>query len=50
VNEVELREEVEQWDLSSSISPPAIVVVLQIGGEGGVAGVSTRIYIRIPSN
>jgi hypothetical protein len=28
--------------------PPTIVVVLEIGGEGGMAGVSTGICIGIP--
>ena len=30
--------------------PPTVVVVLDIVGEGGMAGVSTGIYIRIPSD
>jgi hypothetical protein len=29
--------------------PPTMVVVLEIGGEGGMARVSTRICIGIPS-
>jgi hypothetical protein len=46
--EVELGEEVEWWDISSSCLPPAVVVVLASGGEGGAVGVSTGICIGIP--
>jgi hypothetical protein len=45
--EVECGEEVEWWALSSSIFPQP--VVLTSGGEGGVVGVRTRIFIKIPS-
>jgi hypothetical protein len=30
--------------------PPAVAMVLTIGGEGSVARVSTAIYIGIPSD
>jgi hypothetical protein len=30
--------------------PPAVVVVLVSGGEGGAVGVSIGIYIEIPSS
>jgi hypothetical protein len=29
---------------------PAMAVVLEIGGEGGVVGACTGIFIRIPSD